>query len=406
MTISAVNLINKTVLCASIAGLSALSLLPAHGQENPSVAPARTFRISPPGVSTQPQLIQSSQPTLNGSVSSATTFGASRLGRPQAVNAGMNSFAGVNNNFAVQAAPQRIDNSPLVSAADQAAFSQVQQPAPVVYQQPAASSIVQSSASSFDAIKALQMGANIANQVGRFYGRSPANQSLIRGAVGLAQPAFVGKFSISKPLTAQELSVLSTYDVVLVLDKSGSMDEHDCPGGMSRWDWCRDQMFSLTSQISSVFRNGITVALYSSDYEIFRNVDLNYVTRIFGEHNPSGATFTGKTVDAVLNDYFARRSSNPAATRRLLVQVVTDGDPSDKGILVQSIVRATQQIKSQGEITINFLQIGNEQDGARTLAKLDNDMIAEGAQFDIVKVEPFARVALEGLPRALVDATR
>ncbi len=403
MTISAAKLVCKVVVGASMAGLLALSLLPVHGQENPPLAPTRkSYRLTAP-LSTQ---AQSAQPTLNGSVSSATTLGASRLSRPPSVNAGLNSFAGVNNNFAVPAAPQRIDTSPLVSAADQAAFSQVQQPAPtpVVTPHTAASSPTLESTSSFDAIKALQLGANIANQVGRFYGRSPANQSLIRGAVGLAQPAFVSKFS--KPLTAQELSVLSTYDVVLVLDKSGSMDEHDCPGGMSRWDWCRDQMFSLTSQISAVFRNGITVALYSSDYEIFRNVDLNYVTRIFGEHNPSGATFTGKTVDAVLNDYFARRSSNPAATRRLLVQVVTDGDPSDKGILIDSIVRATQQIKSQGEITVNFLQIGNEQDGARTLAKLDNDMFSEGARFDIVKVEPFARVAIEGLPRALVDATR
>jgi len=184
------------------------------------------------------------------------------------------------------------------------------------------------------------------------------------------------------------------------------MDEHDCPGGLSRWEWCREQMMSLTAQISSVFKNGITVALFSSDYEIFRNVDLKYVTRIFDQNGPSGGTYTGKTMEAIFNDYFSRRSANPGATRKLLVQVITDGDPSDKGVLIAAIVRASQLIKTPGEITVNFLQIGNEREGARTLAKLDNDMASEGAQFDIVKVEPFARVAIEGLPRALVDATR
>ncbi len=391
MTVStSVNLVNKIALASLTAALCTLNLLPVAAQQEPQVAPARSAtRLSPTGFTTPT--------TLNGSVSSATAIGASRLSRPQPVY----------NNLAVPPAPQRIDHSPLVSAADQAAFSQVQQAAPANnYRAAASNSVVQSSSSGakFDAARALQLGAQFANQMG--IGNNFANRSLVRGAVGLEQPAAALMGKLGKPLTAAELSVLSNYDVVLVLDKSGSMDEHDCPGGMSRWEWCREQMLSLTAQISSVFKNGITVALYSSDYEIFRNVDLNYVTRIFAEHNPGGATFTGKTVDAVLEDYFARRNSNPGATRKLLIQVVTDGDPSDKGILIAAIARATQQIKSPGEITVNFLQIGYEEDGARTLAKLDNGMFSEGAQFDIVKVEPFARVAFEGLPRALVDATR
>jgi len=135
---------------------------------------------------------------LNGSVSSATAGGASRLSRPQSVNQGLNNFSGaVNNNFAPQAAPQREDHGSLLSASDQAAFSQVQQPQ--VPRQAANFSASDnhsninagntlSAGSKFDADKALRLGAQIANQFGIFGGRSSANQSLIGGAASLAQP--------------------------------------------------------------------------------------------------------------------------------------------------------------------------------------------------------------------------
>ncbi len=316
----------------------------------------------------------------------------------------------------------------LFSADEQAAFSQVRQPPALLPASNQAvnagkfnanssfsfsassSSNTSASASSaaiqsqFDIGQALRLGAQVVNALNAGGSRNnsmPSSLSAgsLKNAIG--RPAFVSKFA--RPLTSAELTVLSKYDVVIVLDKSGSMDERDCPGGMSRWDWCRDQMMSLTAQISSVFKNGITVALYSSDYDIFRNVDLGYVTRIFGENGPSGGTYTGKVMDAVFTDYFARKASNPA-TRKLLVQVVTDGDPSDKGALIAAISRASQMINSPGEITVNFLQIGHEEAGARTLAKLDNNMASEGAKFDIVRVEPFSVVEHEGLPRALADA--
>jgi hypothetical protein len=364
---------------------------------------------------------------LNGSViNNSTIGGASRLLRPSPPVVG---------GPAPSVAPSPSSTGSLFSADEQAAFSQVRQPQQIA---PAISAPSSSSAASSNQVssmsssqfsgqassgilskidigQALRLGAQFVNAInagssnrnnyspssGQFSASAAASSSaLLKNS--LSQPAFVSKFA--RPLTSGELAVLSKYDVVIVLDKSGSMDERDCPGGMSRWDWCRDQMMSLTAQIGSVFKSGITVALYSSDYDIFRNVDLGYVTRIFGENSPSGGTYTGKVMEAVFDDYFARRASNPN-TRKLLVQVVTDGDPSDKGALIAAISRASQMINSPGEITVNFLQIGHEEAGARTLAKLDSNMASEGAKFDIVRVEPFAVVEHEGLPRALADAT-
>lgn len=415
-------------LFAALASASASAFVPAFAQysaDAPPVAPPRQSRnqsssISAPSnyrsiqngsvqpVSVQPVSVQNGS-VLNGSVTSGATIGGVRLNRPvaPAMTSGVNmSGANVSGASAPVAAPAPTSTR-LFSAADQAAFSYVP---PVNVGAASATSTASSNSAAFSASANKSAPAPVQKANADFdlskafsFGASVMNQ--MRGSgTSLFKPAFVSKFAV--PLSAQDLNRLSQYDVVLVIDQSGSMDERDCPGGMSRWDWCRDQMMSLTAQIAAVFKNGITVALYSSDYEIFRNVDLGYVTRIFAEHGPAGATFTGKTVQAVLDDYFARKSTNSAATRNLLVQVVTDGDPSDKGNLIAAITRATQQIRSPQEITINFIQIGNESAGANTLAKLDRDLAREGAQFDIVKVVPFGSVAQTGLPRALVDATR
>ncbi len=407
----------SSVLLGSVGSIFSVS---AQGSA-PPLAPSRLQRSQTSATSSS-----FNGSVLNGSViNNSTVSGASRLLRP--------ATPPIVGSSAPIVAPGPSNSGSLFSADEQAAFSQVRQLPPLQQASPAivapssytSSANIQNSNSSigsgssnqskFDIGQALRLGAQVVNAInassnnrsssvaktGQFSASGTASAASNVLKKSLAKPAFVSKFA--RPLTASELTVLSKYDVVIVLDKSGSMDERDCPGGMSRWDWCRDQMMSLTAQISSVFKNGITVALYSSDYDIFRNVDLGYVTRIFGENGPSGGTYTGKVMEAVFDDYFARRASNPA-TRKLLVQVVTDGDPSDKGALIAAISRASQMINSPGEITVNFLQIGHEEAGARTLAKLDTNMASEGAKFDIVRVEPFAAVEREGLPRALADA--
>lgn len=421
------SLISITLFSSLLIGsVGSVSRVAAQGSA-PPLAPSRLLRSS--GSSSSSSLNSASSfngSVLNGSViNNSTVGGASRLLRQ--------STAPVVGGSAPVVAPSPSNSGSLFSADEQAAFSQVRQPpsqqkgfpdtvAPSSYNSGAKIQTTNSSVSSassnqskFDIGQALRLGAQVVNAInagsnnrvssasnsGQFSTSATASASSNLLKNSLAKPSFVSKFA--RPLTSSELTVLSKYDVVIVLDKSGSMDERDCPGGMSRWDWCRDQMMSLTAQISSVFKNGITVALYSSDYDIFRNVDLGYVNRIFGENGPSGGTYTGKVMEAVFDDYFARRASNPA-TRKLLVQVVTDGDPSDKGALIAAIARASQMINSPGEITVNFLQIGHEEAGARTLAKLDSNMASEGAKFDIVRVEPFAAVEREGLPRALADA--
>ncbi len=303
----------KVKALLSIAFLTAAavgSIADVSAQGAPPLAPSRLQRSSSPSSPSSSSSSSSSSfngSVLNGSViNNSTIGGASRLLRPAPPVVG---------SPAPSAAPSPSSSGSLFSADEQAAFSQVRQPQQTVpaISAPSSSSVgsanqvssqfsSQSSGqassggvlSKIDIGQALHLGAQVVNAInagssnrnnyshssGQFGASAAASSSaLLKNSLG--KPAFVSKFA--RPLTSSELAVLSKYDLVIVLDKSGSMDERDCPGGMSRWDWCRDQMMSLTAQISSVLKSGITVALYSSDYDIFRNVDLGYVTRILAK---------------------------------------------------------------------------------------------------------------------------
>lgn len=80
----------------------------------------------------------------------------------------------------------------------------------------------------------------------------------------------------------------------------------------------------------------------------------------------------------------------------LLVAVITDGEPTDKGAVVQVIGQTMGQMRQPGEIKITFLQVGNTFDGADFVEHLER-------QFPIVSSKTFGELQKTGLTRALVD---
>lgn len=276
--------------------------------------------------------------------------------------------------------------------------------------------------------RAIDLGLGLASQIGISLSQSQAARDALKAALNAAlthhgsaqtasasSPLSSGLSSISqlasrksfvgRTLSKQELNLLSKYDVVVVIDKSGSMNETDCPGNVSRWEWCRDQLLNFTNQTAAVFKNGITVVLFSSNYREFKNVDFSLIPQIFESNSPGGGTYMAKPLSQIFDEYFQKRDSSPSPVRKLLIEVITDGDPSDRGDLFETVSRATNRMKSADEIKLNFLQIGNERAGTNTLNKLSTELVPnDGAQFDIVGLEPFSAVETEGLPGAMVDA--
>ena len=257
--------------------------------------------------------------------------------------------------------------------------------------------------------------------------------------------------SFSATLSQQDLALLGSRDVVVLIDKSGSMGDMDCPapmfgggsggriaskavgmfgtlagaaagfggisiggpgfgvrgagpGVVSRWEWAGAQLTALAGATSGVLPKGITAMFFDNSYQVFPNVRVQQIPQLFAREHPSGSTDVTGALKACLVDYFKRKAADPAHTKPLVVAVITDGMPNNENSLKNLIVNTSNRMARPDEIAITFLQVGRERDGLDLLHELDDGMQMRGAQFDIVDSKVFPEVARFGLSRALVLA--
>lgn len=205
---------------------------------------------------------------------------------------------------------------------------------------------------------------------------------------------------ITESAPKKGLAALSGHDLVLIIDKSGSMQMQDCPGRTSRWQWCADETAELSRAAAGVLKQPLTVSLFSDDFTIFDRVNIDSLARIFRDNRPGGGTNTAYALDDQLERYF-RRARN-GATRPVMIAVITDGVPNDPAGLADVIMAATHRMRAAADITITFLQVGHEGDGI--LSGLDQNLVNSGARCDIVNWKNFQQVTGEGIKTALVSA--
>lgn len=180
-------------------------------------------------------------------------------------------------------------------------------------------------------------------------------------------------------------SQLANYDISLWIDRSGSMGTADI-AGKSRWAAAQEATGAVARKATEYDKDGITVGIFGGNtvktYENVTGSD-DLITKIFTENEPSSSTPTHKALEMSLNKYFdaKKAGTNP---KPILLVVITDGQPDDKGAVKKVIVDATQKMDRDEEVAISFLQIGNDGDAANFLRELDDDLQPAGAKFDIV----------------------
>ena len=213
----------------------------------------------------------------------------------------------------------------------------------------------------------------------------------------------------TRKLTSNELANLSRHDIVLVIDKSSSMAETDCPSMenrsfmTSRWNWCREQTMDLARQTAAVLPQGISVILFSWVTKIFPHVDMRAIPQIFADNHPDGMTNEANAIGAALDDYFARRAAAHGKVAPLLVAIITDGRPTSESAVRSRIIDATHNMRSPDEIKMTFLLIGQDQKGLQFIDEMDRGLVSEGAKFDIVSSKPFPELVRAGLASSLID---
>lgn len=202
-----------------------------------------------------------------------------------------------------------------------------------------------------------------------------SNEETKEGAV--ASPA-------TEPTAAQTLN-LGKYDYCLLIDKSGSMNTNDCPGGKSRWEFTKENTVNIARVCSKFDSDGIQVRVFAGNFKTYDNVTPEQVEKIFTENEPANSTDTAKVLEAVLSDYRTRYDADPVNCKPLIVVCITDGAPDDQDAVAKSIVNHTKWMKEDGQTGITFLQVGGDSGARKFLTYLDDNLVSkEGAAFDIV----------------------
>jgi Mg-chelatase subunit ChlD len=198
-------------------------------------------------------------------------------------------------------------------------------------------------------------------------------------------------------LKADIVEQMKDHDIVLILDKSGSMSARDCMG-LSRWDWVGKQSNKL-AQAAQEASSELTLILFSSDFRVFEHVNPATLPNVFRQVGPGGGTVLGGPLDIAFKHYFNSRAANPNV-KPLIIVIITDGLPSDFFEVRQRIVEAANATVRDGEISITIMLIGMRS-GAGIMEELDSGL---KTRRDIVNLVEFDRVLNQGVKSALSDA--
>jgi Mg-chelatase subunit ChlD len=220
------------------------------------------------------------------------------------------------------------------------------------------------------------------------------------------------KLAISTTETAESASPVSLQaatekvfrgrDLVVLIDRSGSMSTSDCPGALSRWDWCKEQVVSLSEATRSIFPTGFRLGLYNNHCDISDNADVDSIVKAFTSTKPDGGTYTADAITHELRDLRERKRHGGA--KPMVVIVVTDGAPNSPSALRDVLVNATNDMERADDLQVVFIQIGEDDQSTTLLEQLERHLTDAGARFPIAHNVPFEKVKETGLLRAITDA--
>lgn len=199
-----------------------------------------------------------------------------------------------------------------------------------------------------------------------------------------------------------DLEQLKNRDYYLVIDKSGSMEEHDCPGGKSRWSTCQESTQAIANKLAEFDPDGITVVPFATNFKTYENTTPDKVKNVFQENSPMGATNLAPPLQWIFNHYLAEKKAGTTKQHGSIAVVITDGAPSDPEEVSKAIANFTKKLDNREEFGIEFLQIGKDASASAYLKRLDDHLTQEGAKLDIVNTKTMEDLENVGLTEALI----
>lgn len=196
---------------------------------------------------------------------------------------------------------------------------------------------------------------------------------------------------------------LIPYDVELLIDITGSMNEMDGTGELSKFQWCHEQVRNLAQKLDP-YHKTLTITTFNNSFETEEQCTPKRVEEIYASINPRGGTDLVEPLRSRLNRALIKHR---ASGHPVIIAVITDGEPNipaDPHVVNEALIEFTHSLSAEDDVLVTFLQIGDTFAGHHFCLDLDNNLVNEGATYDIVDTTTFDELKHEGLVNALVDS--
>lgn len=185
---------------------------------------------------------------------------------------------------------------------------------------------------------------------------------------------------------------LAQFDIVFLLDDSGSMNIQDCEGGNSRWRELIQSLRYIVDIVCHYDKDGVDVNFLFNDAKNETEIKdgqriMSLLNNEVGPDQMGGGTFMQDQLWDILTasiDRFEKyrqninSSSRPERPKKLNLIVITDGAADDKEEVEFTIVEAAKRLDSlrapKNQVGIQFLQIGRDVKAGKWLELLDDSL--------------------------------
>lgn len=174
------------------------------------------------------------------------------------------------------------------------------------------------------------------------------------------------------------MDVTNGFDIMVAIDVSASMNGKSKRNpNISRFKECEELAISIAMQAAEHDSDGIDIITFGQGAQITTGVTSDKVADVFAGGAKQTATDTHEMVRLA-----AQRQKTTG--KPTIVIVFTDGEPTDKQAVANTIIAASNALDKDEDLTFGFVQVGDDPAAGQFLASLDDDLQGRGAKFDIV----------------------
>ena len=168
---------------------------------------------------------------------------------------------------------------------------------------------------------------------------------------------------------------ITNFDYVVLIDASGSMANTDGKAA-TRFERAKESITGLVSELGAVDEDGIDVITFGGE-SIIHTGGVKTPAEVQSAFNRrvAGSTPTAEALELAFK--IAGKSDKPD-----FVIVITDGEPNSRQAVKDVLIKQANSQNADGDLTVLFIQIGDDASAASFLAELDDGL--HGAKFDIV----------------------